>query len=207
MATRAPWLASARAVAAPMPWLAPVISTTFPVNPGSIIRCTAARRLAATRHRRDRFDLDQEAVMQLFRRHNRPRRSMLAEMAGVDRVDAPPQAHVGDVDGGLEHVRQIAAGGLQDRGDVAQRLLGLLLDGTEAFLAGRRVDGELSRDVDDAVVHDGLRIMPGRLRRVGRRDRVHAAPFAAAAHRSAARNASSMICFFSSGTPMAWPSP
>ncbi len=37
MATRAPWLASARAVAAPMPWLAPVISTTFPANPGSII--------------------------------------------------------------------------------------------------------------------------------------------------------------------------
>ena len=70
---------------------------------------------------------------------------MLAEMAGVDRVDTPPQAHIGDIHRGLEHVRQIAARGLQDRGDVAQRLLGLFLDRTEAFLAGRRVDGKLSQ--------------------------------------------------------------
>jgi hypothetical protein len=32
-----PWAAKARAVAAPMPWFAPVIKATFPLSPGSII--------------------------------------------------------------------------------------------------------------------------------------------------------------------------
>ena len=83
------------------------------------------------RNRGDGLDLDQETVVELFCRHDGPRRPMLAEAAGVDRVDAAPQADVGDVHRGLEDVRQVAAGGLQDRGDVAQRLLGLLLDGAD----------------------------------------------------------------------------
>ena len=59
---------------------------------------------------------------------------------------------------GFHHVRQVAAGGLQDRGQVFNRLPALRFDGRGLDAAGCRVDRDLAGGEDQTAGDDRLRV-------------------------------------------------
>src|ERR1051325_6819860 len=119
----------------------------------------------------DGIYLDEEAVVQLSGGNDGARGAGIAHQALVDLVDSAPQADVRNVDRHLQDVAHIAAGRLENRADVFEHLSSLLFDGPKDFFSRARVDGKLARDVDEAVVDDGLRVVAAGGGRVGGRDR------------------------------------
>src|SRR6266568_7264098 len=96
--------------------------------------------------------------------HRGPGGRRFAEEARVDFVHGPEVAGVGQVDIGLHHIPQRAAGSLQDRLDILQHLFRLRRDAALDLFADRRVDRPLAGDVDKFAGHHRLRVRPHRLR-------------------------------------------
>ena len=77
-------------------------------------------------------------------------RAMIAERARVDRVHLRELAHVDEKDTAAEHVRQIGAGGAEDRLHVAQALRGLGGGIGTSELARRRIGRALAGHEDQS---------------------------------------------------------
>ena len=66
--------------------------------------------------------------MQLRHRHDRAGRTRRPDPCRIDGVKGRPRRDVGDIDPHLNQPVDRAAGRFQRRGDIIQRLLGLLLE-------------------------------------------------------------------------------
>ena len=84
--------------------------------------------------------------MQFAGGHDGAGGAVVAKKSGIDRVDAAPQADIRDIDRGLEHQAAVAAGGLEDRRHVLQRLLCLLFDRARAALPALGVNRKLANE-------------------------------------------------------------
>ncbi len=130
-----------------------------------------------------RLDLDESPRRELRDLDRRARRRAIADVARVDLVHAREVAEILQEDGRLHEPLETRAGRLEDRPEVAEDLVGLLLDRVagQLLLAGSEAD--LARDEDEAVRLDRLRVrgsLKRRRRRLGPDDRLVA--FAAHAH-------------------------
>ena len=84
---------------------------------------------------RDCFDLDQEAVMKWAARNHCARGAIFPKNSCIDFIERVPKVDVGDGDVHLENAIPVAAGGLQNRVHVVERLLCLFFDRAEFLLA------------------------------------------------------------------------
>ncbi|MBA7704245.1 hypothetical protein ES703_113047 [subsurface metagenome] len=87
-------------------------------------------------------------------------RTVLAEKPGIHGIKSLPERYISEVNGYLQYVIYIAAGGFQYLGDVFQRLFRLLFNRTGYFLSGFRLNRQLTTHVDRIVMDDGLRVVP-----------------------------------------------
>src|SRR5271166_5371979 len=79
-----------------------------------------------------------------------------SKMVRVDLVHGGEVVHAFQKDGGLDHLRQRAAGGGQNARDVLQNALGLRGDVSGNELLGGGIEGDLAGEKDEAVGLDGL---------------------------------------------------
>ncbi len=129
----------------------------------------AGNRSRSTGAACDRLDLDQGAARQGGHLDGAAGRRGLDDVPGVDGVDRREVGQVGQEDRGLDDVGQRHAGGREDRLQVDQRPLRLVVDAVEQ-LAGGRVQPELAGAEDEAVDGDGLAVRADGGRRPGRGD-------------------------------------
>jgi hypothetical protein len=64
--------------------------------------------------------------------------------------------HIGQEDGGLQYMRKIATGCLENGFQVFHNLMRLIGQGSIVQLSGRRIDADLSGNVEQVAVSDGL---------------------------------------------------
>src|SRR5436189_4211421 len=100
--------------------------------------------------------------MEFLYRDDSSRRTVITHHLSVDGIYCGPELHVRNVNCHLQDSTQIASGGVENRSDVFEALLGLFFDWAEESRAGCRIDWELSGDVDEPVVNDCLRVVPAR---------------------------------------------
>jgi hypothetical protein len=93
-----------------------------------------------------------------------------AELRGHGRVDRGKVREIGQEDGELDDLPEVAAGGARHCAHVAEDLLGLRGGVARAQFHGCRIERDLPRHVDQVVDLDGLRVGSDRLRRPGRVD-------------------------------------
>ncbi len=104
--------------------------------------------------------------MQVFYRHYRSRRTMIAHYLRIFSIDRSPELYVRNVDRHLHNTVQTAARRMKDSLHISQRKLSLRFDVAGERLARHKVHRQLAGNIDDAVMFDAWRIMPLRLRLV-----------------------------------------
>ena len=98
--------------------------------------------------------------MQSSHGNDRAGRPVRAQYLGVRGIHLGPVRHVGDVDGHGEQVIEVAAGRAQYRLDVAESALRLVFDRAVRGIGPGRIERKLAGDIDDASMHDRLRVVP-----------------------------------------------
>ena len=106
--------------------------------------------------------------------HRAARGTIALKIFGVHGVHRGERAHVGEENGGLDHVAERAARTGENGLEVSERLLGLLLHAAGDERAGRGIERDLAGDEYEAVGLNGLRIgTDGAGRRSGGNDSFH----------------------------------
>src|SRR3990170_1816045 len=112
----------------------------------------------------DHVDLDHDPEQRAA--HGRAYGLRVREVARVDPVVAVEEGEVGEVHGRLDDVGHRRPARLEDRLDVLERALGLLLDRLADDRARRRVDRALPGDVHEVPGADALRVRAARCGRL-----------------------------------------
>src|SRR5207253_266997 len=107
---------------------------------------------------RDGFDLDKRSRGELCDLDGRPRRWMLADVRRVDLVHPREVVEALQEDRRLHDAVEAAPCFLEDRAEVGEDLIGLLLDRAAAQLRVSRLERELTGDEDKARSLDRLRV-------------------------------------------------
>jgi hypothetical protein len=123
----------------------------------------------------ERLDLDEDARREAHA-DRRPSGVRLLEVLPVDVVVSGEVAEVGEERSHLDHVRQVAARGLQAGADVVQRPPALAADVVGDELP-RSVVGDLAGRDDEVPAHDDRRVRErGPCETVGLKRAVHVSP-------------------------------
>ena len=94
----------------------------------------------------DGFDLDQRALGQRTDLHRAARGAIALKIFGVHGVHRGERTHVGEENGGLDHIAERAARAGENGLEVSERLLGLLLYAARDERAGRGIERDLAGD-------------------------------------------------------------
>ncbi len=100
--------------------------------------------------RRNALDLHQGALREGLDGDGAAGREGSGEELGVDFVHGGEVGHVGQEDGGLDHVLEAQAGRFENGARIGEALPGLDLDAAFGEGAGGRVDGQLPGNENDA---------------------------------------------------------
>ena len=122
----------------------------------------------------DGLNFDQRTLGQRTDLHRAARGALGCEILRVHGVYRGERTHVGEENGGLDHILHRAARAGEDGLEVFEGLLGLLLHTAGDERAGGGVERELAGDKYEAACFDGLRIgTDGAGRRGGGNDSFH----------------------------------
>jgi hypothetical protein len=121
----------------------------------------------------DSVKLEEVPVMQPGNGHHRSCRPCLAEHRSIDGIKERPVLYAGDIGGHLQNSFRRTAGLFHDREQIGDRATRLILETCRGIVSAIGRDRELARDIDEALVHRGLHVVPGRNRCPVGQDRHH----------------------------------